>query len=140
MILNKAIRFKPDLIAFSTITNLYMPVKKLAKKFKEVMPQVPIIVGGIHATSLPERTIAEKNFDMICLGEGEHAMEELLQRMREKKSYTDVKNLWVKDEAGFVHKNDKRPVIKPLESLPYPDKSLFAKYGALNSTVMIMTT
>ena len=31
MILNKAIRFKPDLIAFSTITNLYMQVKKLAK-------------------------------------------------------------------------------------------------------------
>ena len=140
MILNKAIRFKPDLIAFSTITNLYMPVKKLAKKFKEVMPKVPIIVGGIHATSLPERTIAEKNFDMICLGEGEHAMEELLQRMREKKSYNDVKNLWVKDETGFVHKNVKRPVIKPLESLPNPDKSLFAKYGALNSTVMIMTT
>jgi len=77
---------------------------------------------------------------MICLGEGEHAMEDLLNRMREKKSYTDVKNLWVKDSTGFIHKNDKRPVIRPLESLPHPDKSLFAKYGALNSTVMFMTT
>ena len=66
---------------------------------------------------------------MICLGEGEGAMEDLLQRMREKRPYTDVQNLWVKDASGFVHKNKKRPVIRPLESLPKPDKSLFAKYA-----------
>ena len=140
LIVDKAIRFRPDLIAFSAITNLYMPIKKLARKFREVLPGVPIICGGIHPTSLPEETIKEDCFDMICLGEGEGAMEDLLQRMREKRSYTDVKNLWVRDASGHVHKNPKRPVIKPLESLPRPDKSLFAKYGALTSRIMIMTT
>ena len=140
LVIDKALRFKPDLIAFSAITNLYMPIKKLARKFKELLPKVPIICGGIHATSLPEETIKEDCFDMICLGEGEGAMEDLLQRMREKRPYTDVKNLWVKDSSGHVHKNDKRPVIRPLESLPKPDKSLFAKYGALTSRIMIMTT
>jgi radical SAM superfamily enzyme YgiQ (UPF0313 family) len=89
---------------------------------------------------LPEETIKEDCFDMLCLGEGEGAMEDLLQRMREKRTYTDIKNLWVKDASGHIHKNDKRPVIRPLESLPKPDKSLFAKYGALTSRIMIMTT
>ena len=140
LIVDKAVRFRPDLIAFSAITNLYMPIKKLARKFREVLPGVPIICGGIHPTSLPDETIKEDCFDMICLGEGEGAMEDLLQRMREKRSYTDVKNLWVRDASGHVHKNPKRPVIKPLESLPRPDKSLFAKYGALTSRIMIMTT
>ena len=140
LVIDKAVRFKPDLICFSAITNLYMPIKNLARQFKKLMPHVPIICGGIHPTSLPEETIKEDCFDMICLGEGEGAMEDILQRMREKRSYLDVKNLWVKDSTGFVHKNDKRPVIRPLESLPHPDKSLFAKYGALNSTVMFMTT
>ncbi len=37
-------------------------------------------------------------------------MEDLLQRMREKRSYIDVKNLWIKDASGHIHKNDKRPV------------------------------
>ena len=46
--------------------------------------------------------------------------------MREKKSYNDIKNLWVKDATGYIHKNEKRPVIRPLESLPNPDKSFFA--------------
>ena len=95
LVVNKAIRFRPDLIAFSAITNLYMPIKNLARKFKQVLPDVPIICGGIHPTSLPEESIKEDSFDMICLGEGEGAMEDLLQRMREKRSYTDVKNLWV---------------------------------------------
>ena len=140
LVVDKAIRFRPDLIAFSAITNLYMPIKKLARKFKKVLPNALIICGGIHPTSLPEETIKEDCFDMICLGEGEGAMEDLLQRMREKRSYTDVKNLWVKDGSGHIHKNSKRPVIRPLESLPRPDKSLFAKYGALTSSIMIMTT
>ena len=139
-VINKALRFKPDVICFSAITNLYMPIKKLARQFKKLMPKVPIICGGIHPTSLPEETIEEDCFDMICLGEGEGAMEDLLQRMREKKSYNDIKNLWVKDATGHIHKNEKRPVIRPLESLPNPDKSFFAKYGALTSRIMIMTT
>ena len=140
LVIDKALRFKPDLIAFSAITNLYMPIKKLARTFKTLLPKVPIICGGIHPTSLPDETIKEDCFDMICLGEGEGAMEDLLQRMREKRSYTDVKNLWVKDKDGNVHKNSKRPVIRPLENLPNPDKSYFAKYGALTSRIMIMTT
>ncbi len=140
LVIDKALRFKPDLIAFSAITNLYMSIKELARTFKTLLPKVPIICGGIHPTSLPDETIKEDCFDMICLGEGEGAMEDLLQRMREKRSYTDVKNLWVKDKDGNVHKNSKRPVIRPLENLPNPDKSYFAKYGALTSRIMIMTT
>jgi radical SAM superfamily enzyme YgiQ (UPF0313 family) len=140
LIVDKAVRFRPDLIAFSIITNLYIPIKNLAKKFKQVLPDVPIICGGIHPTSLPEETIKQDCFDMLCLGEGEGALEGLVQRMRAKRSYNDVKNLWVKDASGHIHKNDKRPLIRPLESLPAPDKTLFAKYGALTSRIMIMTT
>jgi radical SAM superfamily enzyme YgiQ (UPF0313 family) len=65
LIVDKAIRFCPDLIAFSAITNLYMPIKKLARKFKKVLPDVPIIVGGIHPTSLPDETIKEDCFDLV---------------------------------------------------------------------------
>ena len=133
LVINKALRFKPDIICFSAITNLYMPIKKLARKFKKVMPNVPIICGGIHPTSLPDETIKEDCFDMICLGEGEGAMEDLLQRMREGKPYNDVKNLWVKDASGHIHKNDKRPVIKPLESFSASSNSSKSSCGTPNT-------
>ena len=94
IVIEKAVRFQPDLIAFSAITNLYLPITRLAKKLKKVL-DVPIIIGGIHPTSLPDETIKEDCYDMVCLGEGEGPLAEVLQRLEEKQPYTDIKNLWV---------------------------------------------
>ena len=138
LVIEKAIRFRPDLIAFCSITNLYSAITKIAKKFKEVF-DVPIIIGGIHPTSLPEEVIKEDCYDMLCVGEGEEALEELLQRLKEKSSYADIKNLWVKDGSGKIHRNPKRLLIKSLDTLPPPDKTLFHKYGVLTSRLMVMT-
>ena len=139
IVIEKAVRFKPDLIAFSAITNLYLPITRLAKKLKKVL-DVPIIIGGIHPTSLPDETIKEDCYDMVCLGEGEGPLAEVLQRLEEKQPYTDIKNLWVKDKSGKVHKNSRRALIKPLDVLRAGDKTLFDKYGAQTSRANIMTT
>ena len=139
IVIEKAVRFQPDLIAFSAITNLYLPITKLAKKLKKVL-DVPIIIGGIHPTSLPDETIKEDCYDMVCLGEGEGPLAEVLQRLEEKQPYTDIKNLWVKDKSGKVHKNSRRALIKPLDVLRAGDKTLFDKYGAQTSRANIMTT
>jgi len=138
-VVEKVVRFNPDLVAFSAITNLYLPITKLAKKIKKVL-DVPIVIGGIHPTSIPEEVIKDECYDAVCIGEGEEPLEELLQRLEEKRSYTDVKNLWVRDASGKIHKNIKRPIISSLDSLPTADKSLFEKYGALTTQLNIMTT
>jgi len=139
LVIEKVVRFNPDLVAFSAITNLYLPITRLAKKIKKVL-DVPIVIGGIHPTSIPEEVIKDECYDALCIGEGEEPLEELLQRLEKKLPYTDVKNLWVRDTSGKIHKNNKRPIITSLDTLPTPDKSLFEKYGALTSQLNIMTT
>ena len=139
LVVEKVVRFRPDLVAFSAITNLYLPITRLAKKIKKVL-DVPIVIGGIHPTSIPEEVIKDECYDAVCIGEGEEPLEELLQRLEQKRPYTDVKNLWVRDAEGKIHKNPKRPIIKSLDTLPTADKSLFEKYGALGSQLNIMTT
>ncbi len=139
LVVEKIVRFRPDLVAFSAITNLYLPITRLAKKIKKVL-DVPIIIGGIHPTSIPEEVIKEECYDAVCIGEGEEPLEEMLQRIEDKRPFTDVKNLWVRDASGKIHKNLKRPIIKSLDSLPNADKALFNKYGALTSQLNIMTT
>ena len=139
LVVEKVLRFKPDLIAFSAITNLYLPITRLARKIKKVL-DVPIVIGGIHPTSIPEEVIKDECYDAVCIGEGEEPLAELLERIEQKRSFTDVKNLWVKDKSGKIHKNPKRKIIKSLDDLPTADKSLFGKYGALTTQLNIMTT
>ena len=139
LVVEKVLRFKPDLIAFSAITNLYLPITTLARKIKKVL-DVPIVIGGIHPTSIPEEVIKDECYDAVCIGEGEEPLAELVERIEQKRSFTDVKNLWVRDKSGKIHKNPKRKIIESLDDLPTADKSLFEKYGALTTQLNIMTT
>jgi anaerobic magnesium-protoporphyrin IX monomethyl ester cyclase len=138
MIINRAVQFNPDLVAFSCITNLYPIIKRIATKIKERL-KVPIVVGGIHPTSVPEWVIKEDCFDILCIGEGEEALAELLEKMGKKESTLNIRNLWVKDQKGNIHKNPLRPLIKDLDTLPFADKSIFYKYGIINKRIMVMT-
>lgn len=62
--------FRPDVIGFSAYTASSSYVLDLARRCKERF-QVPIIVGGVHATLYPERVAACAFVDTVVCGEGE---------------------------------------------------------------------
>ena len=115
--------FNPDLIAFSVITDSYSWACDLARRIKDEM-DVPIIFGGIHATSSPESVIANDCIDMVCLGEGEHAMLELADSLARGQINQSIQNIWFKAD-GKIIKNELRPLIGNLDTLPFADKDLY---------------
>ncbi len=130
--------FQPDLLAFSSTTNEYPFVLKVAAELKKRLP-VPVIVGGIHPTSVPEFVISNPLVDMICIGEGESAILELLDRMSNQRDYGDVRNIWVKKPNGDVERNELRNLIEDLDSLPFPDKDIFYQFGVFKGLMQVMT-
>jgi radical SAM superfamily enzyme YgiQ (UPF0313 family) len=68
--------------------------------------------------------------DFICRGEGEHALKELLDKMDKGEDLTSIQNIWAK-RNGQIIKNDVRPLIKDLDTLPVPDRSHYDKYPFL---------
>ena len=122
------LHYSPDLVAFSCTTGLHRWVIETAKKIKEKI-KVPIIVGGPHATFYPE-TIYDEGIDMVCLGEGEYAMLELVENMEKGRDITKIKNLWVKKD-GKVFRNDLRPLIQNLDELPFADREIYLRYPQL---------
>ncbi len=131
--------YKPDLIAISTMTLFYPWACQIAKTIKQHM-DVPIIFGGIHPTSVPERVIKNDFIDMICLGEGEYPMLELADSMQKGKIDYSIKNIWFKKE-GKVIRNEIRSFIEDLDALPFPDKELFyLKYKHYSETYYIMSS
>ena len=125
-------RFQPDLICFSCLTNLYSFVKETAAEIKKHFP-IPIAVGGIHPTILPEQTIANPDIDMICIGEGDDALVELADKMQKGVDYTGTRNFWFK-KNGTVIRNPIRPLIQDLDRLAFPDRDLFYRNGCFAGT------
>ena len=137
-LLDKAVSFHPDLIAMSIVTNNFMYFREFGRKLKKVM-DVPIIVGGIHPTSLPEEVIKEDWVDIICVGDGEEAVRELADAMNNKRDISKIKNLWVKDKNGHIHRNELRALSADIDIYPMPDRSIYAQYGVLGRRIRFMT-
>lgn len=114
--------FKPDLIAVSCISMEFEFLLSFLDVKKEF--NIPVIIGGPHATVAPNEAIAPECIDIVCIGEGENALLELCKKMEKKKDITKIKNLWIK-KKGKIYKNEPRNLLENLDSLPYPDWSIF---------------
>ena len=113
----------PDIVAFSSISNLFPEIKKLATWTRKEFDN-PIIYGGPHPTLAPEECMETGLFDVICRGEGSHALVELCNALENGQAITCIDNLWVRKD-GQIHRNPIRPLIEDLDSLPSLDYELF---------------
>jgi len=121
---------KPDVIGFSITSPRYSWMKNLAKKIKSEFER-PIVVGGPHPTFHPE-IMSEDFVDIACIGEGEHAILELLEKLGNGGDITKIKNLWIKKEGEF-HKNPIRNLVEDLDSTPWADRDLYRRYSFLRN-------
>jgi anaerobic magnesium-protoporphyrin IX monomethyl ester cyclase len=113
---------KPDIIGFTLTTMDFDFCVKVANEVKNNF-DIPIVFGGVHPTMAPEETINKKSIDIVCVGEGELALTELLDRMEKSEPVEHIKNFWFKKE-GKIIRNPVRPLIENLDVLSC-DRELF---------------
>ena len=138
LVIKKIIDAKPDIIGFTVFTDNYEWACDVARKVKRKLPNTPIIFGGVYPTTCPEVILKNDFVDMVCVGEGEEAIPELLDSMEKGKIDYTIKNLWFKKE-GKIIKNDQRPLVD-LNNLPYYDKTLFEKYVPIKRVYLTVTS
>jgi len=109
-----------DLICFSFLSDNFMRAARMTRYVRQRAPG-QVIWGGVHASIEPEDSL--NHVDILCRGEGEGALTELVQRMAEGRPFSDVKNLWVKTPSG-INRNEMRPLLQDLDSNPWPDYSM----------------
>ena len=98
------LRLDPDVIGFSVTTGLHLWALAVASRVKRWFPNVVTVFGGMHATFYPEMVEGEP-VDVVCRGDGEDALAELLDALEAGTDYTGIANLWVKGPDGQVHRN-----------------------------------
>jgi len=114
----------PDLVCFSATTHQYPYIERYAGYLKGAQPELVLVCGGTHATLVPQEVAASPAFDVVCVGEGEYPLRDLLECLESGRDYLDVQNLWVR-RSGEIVRNPLRPLIANLDELPYVDRELF---------------
>ncbi|MHA2066671.1 MAG: B12-binding domain-containing radical SAM protein, partial [Candidatus Thorarchaeota archaeon] len=109
-----------DLIGISLMTNYFYRVADFTQKLKE-KSNVPIAWGGVHPTIRPEECLGYA--DMVCLGESEEALLELVQKIDNGYDYFSTENFWFKRDGNII-RNSVRPLIQNLDTIPFPDYDL----------------
>ena len=109
-----------ELIGFSSMTIDSDWTKKLIAEVRKVNPNATIIWGGMHSIVRPEDAI--EHADIVCTGEGDLALDELLTKMEAGEDYTDVENFWFRKADGEIVRNGHRALMKPeeMELRPHP--------------------
>ena len=120
-------RIDPDVVAFSVTTGLHLWALGVASRIKGWFPGMMTVFGGMHATFYPEM-VEGSAVDVVCRGDGEDALVELLDALEAGTDYTGIPSLWGKEPNGTVHRNPLRPLEQNLERFPYPDRSVYDRY------------
>jgi anaerobic magnesium-protoporphyrin IX monomethyl ester cyclase len=126
-LIDKIAKFKPDIIGYSITTGKHNIFRDINSRLKKCFNFISVF-GGPHCTFYPD-FINEKDVDVICVGEGEYSLLELAESVAKKENYNAIQNLWVKTDNGDIIRNDLRPLIEDIDSLPAPDRSLLDKYS-----------
>lgn len=113
-----------DLIGISLYSCHFPSMANLTRKIREQL-DIPVVWGGKHPSAKPEEAL--QYADMVCVGEGETAIVEILNRMSEGKPFYDVSNFFFTVDGKLI-KNPLMSLTHDLNSIPYPDYSMDEHY------------
>ncbi len=109
---------KPDILAFSVVTNQWRYTRMLASQARKKF-SIPFVLGGIHALACTAEILQTGLFDYVFRGECEEAFLEFVQKLDRGQSVENVRNLALIYD-GEVRINPVRP-LPDLTKLPPKD-------------------
>lgn len=113
------LEFGPDYLGITMYSANFKAAKIIAGKIKKVNREIKIVVGGVHPTLAPEKTLQRKEFDYLVRGEGEIPLLELLSG----KSEENIAGLSYKRDGNIFINALSEPIVD-LDVLPFPARDL----------------
>lgn len=119
-------QIRPDVVAYSVnivgFTGILEAHKRAAKAHKFIS-----IMGGPQPTFFPE-SFPESGMDAYCVGEGEYAFRDFLNKVGNSEPFDNVDNL-----ITLKKNNPVRPLISNLDELPKADRDLILSSSYLKN-------
>lgn len=115
----------PDILGFSTFASSGRTAALISDEVKRNNPNITTIFGSYYATFNPERILRKyPSVDIVARGEGEHTVIDLVNCFEKHGELQDVLGISFRNKNSVISTPD-RPLIKNLDSLPFPNRELF---------------
>lgn len=124
-----------NLVGISLMTNFFDGAVQITNAIKKTLA-TPILWGGIHPTIRPAECI--EHADIVCLGEAEESLLEMMNRMSAGDAYWHTDNFWFK-RGEHIIKNDLSPLPASLDIYPSPDYSCEDHYVMKDGRMVPLT-
>lgn len=119
--IDKIVEANPDVVGYTAFTNEIKPAAYVAKKVKDRLPNSMSVIGGVHITSIPERTMEEfPMFDIGVIGEGEKTLLEIVQNTIEGSALKGIPGTITRSGSGRLERGAVRQRILDQNTLPIP--------------------
>jgi anaerobic magnesium-protoporphyrin IX monomethyl ester cyclase len=117
-------KLNPEIVGITCGSATFRRCVETSKAIKEVLPTCKIVVGGWHASYVPDSILEIPDIDYVVMGEGEQAMVELAASLTQKngKPLEGIAGLGYKVNGQIV-KNPPQ-FIKDLDQVPFPARHL----------------
>jgi anaerobic magnesium-protoporphyrin IX monomethyl ester cyclase len=109
-----------DVVGLTAMTPTIFTAFRIAHFIKQSNPDLKIIMGGAHATMLPEETMnSTSDIDIIIRGEGEESIFEVLHALESKQSIENIAGITFRKNADIMSTSSRTSCVN-MDTLPFP--------------------
>lgn len=120
-------QFKPDVVGTSSYITGVNEVRRICREAKSYNPKIVTVVGGVHATVVPE-DFCRPEIDIIVQGEGIETFRDVIDRLEEGRDLSEVPGLAFPEEEALRLGPARIIEQESLDRLPFPRRDLTSHY------------
>jgi anaerobic magnesium-protoporphyrin IX monomethyl ester cyclase len=100
---NEIIGFGPDIVGVSCWSTTYLEAVKILESVKSVGKDIIAVMGGVHATTYPDRTMEHKEIDFLFRGEAELSFPRFVDELsRENPDFKKIPGLTYRSDGALI--------------------------------------
>lgn len=134
---------RPDVVGLTGYSMHVPGIQKLTAQIKSFDTSIITVIGGIHASLMPE-DFFEDDIDFIVKGDGGSGMARILEVLNGGDQHAELPNIWSKRNGSFAF-GETSPLVNPCSLAP-PDRTIsshvFGKFhmGGLSPIALLRTS
>ncbi|MBT6047457.1 MAG: radical SAM protein [Candidatus Scalindua sp.] len=128
--------FDPDVIGISMLTYGYLDTYKMISDIKEMWPDIPIIAGGAHVSTLREDVL--ESCDAIDIGFVREAEESIVEFCQDTNP-SQIKGVIYRSNGKVIYTGERSYVVD-LDTLDWPRNSGIDLNKYLSKEILILTS